>query len=205
MLTTLGLTLLGGLLNRTRGAWFRIYIWDSGVAARFAWAIPTALLLWFGTTPNLEFAENPYRIFLLVLSCWAMWWPGSGAHSVMNFDLWKQQWDKGNLPDDTEAYSKWILLKLFKQSPDPLSTEEFFLNYHVVGKSIEGVLRLSIMVAPICILAPYESLILVCSGALWGLLFNLGWSLTNTKGWTYGEILTGAITYATIGAMFYAG
>lgn len=203
MLQLILLTLLGAVLNRARGAWFRMYIWDSGVAARFAWAIPTAIILWLGTTPYIQFAENPFRVFLLLLSCWAMWWIGSGAHSVMNFQLWKDQWDKGHIPDDTEAYSDYILKKIYGEAPNPLWKEDDFLSFHITGKAIEGVLRMTIMVLPIIILDPLASLALIVSGLLWGLLFNIGWALSDEKGWEFGELLCGGLTFLVIGICFY--
>lgn len=202
MFTTM-LTVLGAILNRSRGAWFRMYIYDSGVAARFFWAVPTGIILWLATTPNLAFAENPFRVILLVLSCWAMWWPGSGAHSVMNLALWKDQWGKGHIPDDTESYSKWLLMKMFGETPNSLWDEEDFLNFHICGKAIEGVLRMGIMVLPICILAPWASLLIILSGLLWGMLFNLGWAVSDEDGWAYGELFTGAWVYLVLAVVFF--
>lgn len=205
MWIALGLGIVGAILNRSRGSWFRTHVLDSGTLARLVWAVPTGFLMWYGLNTNYTFMENGLRVFLFILSAFAMWaLLGSGAHSVINFEKWKEQWDSGNTPDDTEGYSKWILFKLYGGSPNPMWSNEDFETYHCLGKSIEGVLRMAIMVLPIIYLNPGLSGVLVLSGFTWGWLFYLGWQLDDDHGWAWGELFTGFITWGTIGVLLYA-
>lgn len=195
MLSSLGAGLVGAILNRMRGGMLKEWGWtDSTWWCRLAWAAPTGILLFFLTTPDTEMW---YRIILLIgssLASWALW--GSGAHSIMNKDLWVNAWKAGSNPDITELYTTWLPRVI--NPPTIFSPEEDFWKYHIVGKSTEGILRMLTMCLPLLIVAPWAAVKIILAGLAWGPIYWLSWQISDTKGWVYGEWATGFWTWFTI-------
>lgn len=204
LIITVILGVIGALLNRLRGGWFKELTdggkqwWNGSVASKLVWAIPTGLLLFFLTTPDTNFW---YRSILLVISSFAAWALfGSGAHSIMNKYMWIRMWATGSKAEDYENFTFW--LPLVMSPPTRYSSEEYFWQYHIIGKSTEGVVRMFVTILPICILAPAESLWIVLSGVAWGPLYWASWQVSDTRGWPIGELLTGGWTWLIIATAF---
>lgn len=207
MFIGVGLGLIGALLYRVRGGLLDAYIWNSTQLARLIWAGPTAILVWYGTTPYASTSEIPYaNLVLLVLSFFGSCaFFGSGAHSVMDKALWDEQWLKGNKPDDVENYTSWWLPDLFGGKPNIHWLEEDLIRYHMFGKSTEGIVRNALAIFPIIIINPFVALIFIGSGILWGPLFNVAWKMNSKElsGWNIGELFCGFISWFVLGFFLY--
>lgn len=198
--------ILGAILFRIRGGLFDAFIGDSTQIARLIWAIPSAVLIYAGTTPDTEFL---WRVGLLILSFWmSLVLFGHGAHMVISFDAWKEEWAKGNTPDDTENLTWWWLPSVFDGKPTKWWSEGDFVMFHISGMGCIGVVRNFLATLPILFISPGFALMYTISGALHGVMYYIGWQLPNIPwvsryGSQNGELLVGFLSWFTIGYVLY--
>lgn len=206
------LGIIGALANRIRGGWLKEEWFDGSTQyVRFVWTICFSLVLFFGLydVKTIEYQEIGWLklpiIGVFAFLSWALL--GSGAHSVMHFKEWQEQWSKGNHPDDTEFYTQYVLPWIFKGKPDISWSEDEFLLYHITGKSLEGLLRNTICMFPIAYLDISAAMVYIFSGLLWGFIWYgahlLPTWFTGLSAWNKGEILIGFMSFFLLGMLFY--
>lgn len=210
MFIGVGLGLIGALLYRVRGGLLDAYIWNSTQLARLIWAGPTAILVWYGTTPYASTSEIPYaNLVLLVLSFFgSLALFGHGAHMVFDFDLWKAQWLKGNKPDDTEMLTSWWLPDAFGGKPNALWQDDDFIRYHMYGMGFIGVVRNGLAIFPILLINPFVAIVYTLSGLLHGSVYYMGWQIPpikplSTLGSQNAELFIGFLSWGLLGVLLY--
>jgi hypothetical protein len=205
--------LLGGLLYRLRGGLFKTLAqradWEWGgrqptQLMRLIWAVPTGLLLFFGTTPDTEMWYRALLCIVMVFASMALL--GHGAHMVFDISYWKERWAKGEKINVTEIHTGFWLPYLFGGSPDSSWSNTRYIAYSFIGMGVTGILRNAITMAPFWVMMPWFALWYTLFGTTHASCYLLGEYFPKPKDYNrveVGEFLVGASTWLFIVDVLY--
>lgn len=200
MITAL-LAIIGAILNRIRGGWFKDTVfWSSTQTVRAIWAVPTGLLFWAVTGWML----HPFWLApSLMLSCFLGYaLLGHGGHMVFNYRWLLKEWAEPSKYDQTEWTTRWWIIPLFGGSPSPQWPLFEVYLFHILGMGFIGLLRSAIFILPLLISGydPLPCAVFIALGSLLGIIYAIGWQLH--EGIEACELLAGAFYWGTIFTLF---
>jgi hypothetical protein len=159
----------------------------------FFWALPTAGLIALLNQPA-EWWLFP-ALAITVWASMALW--GHGAHFAYN----TKEYLEGN-GTKTELLTEWWLPNVFGGVPDQTWKHGKVVAYNLAGMSFIGLVRNTTAVLPLAFVPAAETgaIIYALTGLLHGPLYWAGWRINGTS--ATGEVLVGAVSYASIVLIF---
>ena len=193
MLLSIGAAVIGAMLYRLRGGWWRDLFgdhwWTGAQAMRLIWSLPTGILLTFAT------GAPPWVAFVAVITVFlSMALIGHGAHMVMDPEEFVIK-----SANKTELLTEWWLPKLFGGVPDQTwlpDRSDSVVTYNVVGMGFIGLVRNLLAALPLLWFAPVFAIAYAATGAIHGLWYYAGWRLDGRS--QAGEAFVGAASWLVI-------